>query len=95
MDDLIISSNSPHDSIEQQVALSAEFQMKHVGQPARLLGVQTEHMEVSFLIHQSDLIHRILQRFGVADIFPAITPTEPKVKFDKSMSGSPSFHSEY
>ena len=50
---------------------------------------------MGFLIHQADLIDRILQRFGVADVEPASTPMDPKIKFDKCMSGSPSFHGEY
>ena len=36
-----------------------------------------------------------MQRFDVTDVAAASTPMDPKIKFDKSMSGSPSFHGEY
>jgi hypothetical protein len=95
VDDLLIASNSSYDSIELQAALSAEFQMKHLGSPTRFLGIQLQRTSSGFLIHQADLIDRILQRFGVTDVEPASTPMDPKIKFDKCMSGSPSFHGEY
>ena len=50
-----------------------------------MLGIKIEHTNTGFLIQQADLIHRILQRFGIADMVPAATPMDPKVKFGKSM----------
>jgi len=95
VDGLLIASNSPYDSVELQAALSAEFQMKHLGAPACFLGIQIEHTKLGFLIHQADLIDKILKRFDITDVATASTPMDPKIKFDKSMSGSPSFHGEY
>ena len=56
VDDLPIASNSTHDSVELQAALSAEFQMNHLGAPTRFLGIQIERTELGFLIHQANLI---------------------------------------
>ena len=66
--------------------------MKHLGALTR---IQIERTELGFLIHQADLIDRILRRFDVTDVAAASTPMDPKIKFDKSMSGSPSFHGKY
>ena len=84
MDDLLIASNSPHDCVELQAALSAEFRMKHLGAPARFLGIQIARTELGFLFHHADLIDRILQHFDITDVATASTPMDPKIKFDKS-----------
>ena len=69
--------------------------MKHLGAPTHFLGIQIERTELGFLIHQADLVDRILQCFDVTDVVAASTPIYPKIRFDTSMSGSPSFHGEY
>ena len=42
--------------------------MKHLSAPTRFLGIQTERTELGFLIHQADLIDRILQHFDITVI---------------------------
>ena len=82
--------------MELQATLPSEFHMKYLGFPTKFLSIQIERMTSGMLIHQSDLITKIISRFEVLpDQSIVITPMDQKIKFNKTMSCSPLFQGPY
>ena len=69
--------------------------MKHLGFPVTFLGVQIVKTVSGIILHQQDLVLKILARFGMVDCTPVSTPMDSKVTFDPTMGDSPLFTGEY
>ncbi|KAK3034915.1 hypothetical protein RJ639_034157 [Escallonia herrerae] len=61
--------------------LSVRFQMKELGELNHFLGLEVDHTREALFLCQQKYAIDLLQRFGMLECKPMLTPMEPNVKF--------------
>ncbi|KAJ0445113.1 putative RNA-directed DNA polymerase [Helianthus annuus] len=80
VDDLIITGDD-EDGIEQvKENLCIRFYMKDLGILSHFLGLELKYEDDSVVLHQQKYSIELLQRFGMVDCKPAMTPSDTTVK---------------
>lgn len=87
VDDLIIAGDNEEDIVTIKQRLSERFDMKDLGIARRFLGMEIEYgKDGSIKIHQNRYIQQLLERHGMGDCNPAITPMDTSVKLSSITS---------
>ncbi|GMF36694.1 unnamed protein product [Phytophthora fragariaefolia] len=77
VDDVIDFAESDADS--DWVMLGKRFDIKDLGDPAKVLGISIEHTEDGFILHQRGTIEELLIDMEMATCRPVSTPMESRV----------------
>jgi hypothetical protein len=82
VDDLVSISNSVAEADRADKDLAAEFDIKFLGEPSVLLGIQVtrDRDERKLSLCQSNYIQTMLKRFGMENANPVATPLDPNVQ---------------
>ncbi|KAG2017226.1 hypothetical protein CC2G_015300 [Coprinopsis cinerea AmutBmut pab1-1] len=82
VDDIIAASTTDalNDQIESELA--QHFEIKSLGQPSLILGLQIQQDDHYISLSQSHYIDTLLKRFGLENANPVSTPIDPNVKLD-------------
>ena len=84
VDDILSIStlDARNDAVERDLA--SKFEIKTIGEPSMLLGIQVDqnHKSHSISLSQSVYIDTLLQRFALANANPVTTPMDPNVNLD-------------
>jgi transposase InsO family protein len=85
VDDLLIASNSKQGVNDLKRDLSRRFSMKDLGEAHYVLGIQIDRNRAArtLTISQCEYVHNVLERFGMTDCKPVVTPLESSVKLTK------------
>lgn len=84
MDDAWTGSKRKQTLIEVREAIGEEYQFKVVP-PTRYIGINIT-MDLAnsrYFLSQQHLIDKILTRFRMKEVFPRVTPADPKVKEER------------
>jgi hypothetical protein len=81
VDDLILISNSKDEGEIAENELKGEFNLKIIGEPSLLLGIQVkrDRKQKTISLSQSNYIRTILKRAGMENANPVTTPMDPNV----------------
>ena len=76
IDDMLIASVNHLEIVKQKKLLGSEIEMKDLGKAKRILGMQIERNEDHNVlkISQKSYLYRVLNRFGMKDAKPVMTP---------------------
>ena len=88
VDDLLIASNNSHDLKNVKYMLSCNFKMKDLGILSLFLGIQFTFHGSKISMTQQKFLSKLLDRFGMADCKPKLSPCDPsvvKLKEDNEM----------
>jgi hypothetical protein len=82
VDDILAIANSKEMNDEAEEALKSRYEVKVIGEPALLLGIQItrDREQQTISLSQSQYIHRILKRFDMEKANPVSTPMDINVK---------------
>ena len=90
MDDILIESNNVEDLIKVKVKLNKEFDMKDLGVASIIfrIDIQRDRKQPRLWLSQETYLKKILEKFGMSNSNPVVTPTNPqfKVSIDQSPS---------
>ena len=87
VDDLIITGNHDDDIAQVKKELHAGFTMTDLGLLHYYLGVEVFQRPHHIFISQSKYAAEVLQRFGMQDCKPVLTPMEQNLKLSKFEGG--------
>jgi hypothetical protein len=81
VDDLILISDSKSEGEIAENELKGEFNLKIIGEPSLLLGIQVKRdlKQRTISLNQSNYIRTILKRAGMENANPVTTPMDPNV----------------
>ena len=79
VDDILISSNNVEDVMKVKVELNNEFDMKDLGAASRILRiyVRRDKKQSKLCLSQETYLRKILDKFGMSNSKPVVTPTNP------------------
>lgn len=77
VDDLLIASSHGNQLEQLKVILESQFEMKNLGEPTYLLGVQITKTSSGIKISQEKYISELLSKFDMTDCKPVPTPVTP------------------
>ena len=83
VDDMLIISSSPNDTVEFKTAFAAKYTISDLGPIRQIVGLEVQRTDKTTLITQRAYINRILARYGMADANPVHTPLGHNVILDK------------
>jgi hypothetical protein len=85
VDDLLIFADTVDDLEEVKKELAGLFDVKDMGEPKKIIGIQIERdrENESISLSQTQYINGILTRFGFHNISPVTTPLDPNVILHK------------
>ena len=83
IDDLVVMSTSPENLSAIKEGLSGKFKMKDMDPLHYCLGVSVVQNADGIWLHQKQYIVSMLQKFGLMDAKPALTPADVNVKLVK------------
>lgn len=100
VDDLILCGNSQVEIDRTVAELGKSFEVKDLGEPKLLLGIQiTRNAKAGTVtLSQRNYINTILHRFGYSDLNPASSPLDPNThlkKRDKNLPPDPAVVHDY
>jgi hypothetical protein len=89
VDDILAVANSKEMNDEAEKALKSKYEIKVIGDPALLLGIQItrDRKQQTISLSQSQYIHRMLKRFGMEKANPVSTPMDINVKLYDTPDG--------
>ena len=87
VDDLIITGNNDDHITQVKTELHASFKMTDLGLLHYYLGVEVFQRPHHIFISQSKYAADVLQRFGMQDCKPVLTPMEQNLKLSKFEGG--------
>ncbi|CAB3997356.1 Retrovirus-related Pol poly from transposon TNT 1-94 [Paramuricea clavata] len=82
VDDLIIASDSMQLMEEFKKSMKIQFKMKDLGRITFFLGMDFKQSKGEIKINQKRFILKILERFGMIDCKPRLTPCEQRLEFN-------------
>ena len=88
VDDLLIFGSNIHVVNDVKTFLSANFDMKDLGEASVILGIKITRFEKGLSLNQSHYIEKILKKYNYFDCKPASTPYDPSVKLFKNTGDS-------
>jgi len=74
VDDILIMSSKRKTTNMIKEHLGSKFEVKELGEASRCLDIDVTKLDEEFNINQRDYIFDILERFGMSDCKPTITP---------------------
>lgn len=79
VDDLILSTDNLKDMERVQGEIKSIFDLKDLGPPRFILGIEIEHLpdEYKIILRQTVYIKSLLYHFGMEDCRPVTTPMDP------------------
>ncbi|XP_058782988.1 uncharacterized protein LOC131657627 [Vicia villosa] len=82
VDDILIASNSVEDVMRVKAELNKEFDMKDLGAASRILGIdiRRDRKKSKLCLSQEAYLRKILEKFGMSNSKPVVTPTNPQFK---------------
>ena len=82
VDDMLIASIDHLEVVKLKKLLSTEFEMKDLGKVKRILGMDVVHDEQSEVLNisQKAYLDKVLDRFGMTDAKPVMTPVAQRFK---------------
>ena len=82
VDDLLIASNNMQLLQNEKRLLSGKFEMKDLGEAHYILGIQIkrDRSKKLTMLHQSKYLMQLLEKFGMKDCRPVMTPQDQNVK---------------
>lgn len=84
VDDLILATNDDVWLCDVKKQLSSAFEMKDMGRIKHCLGIEfTRDEEDRVYLNQSIYIDKVLERFGMSECKPTMTPIDVNVKLEK------------
>ncbi|CAB4006890.1 Hypothetical predicted protein [Paramuricea clavata] len=82
VDDLIIASDSMQLMEEFKESMKIQFKMKDLGRITFFLGMDFKQSKGEIKMNQKRFILKILERFGMIDCKPRLTPSEQRLEFN-------------
>ena len=82
VDDLIIASDSMQLMEEFKESMKTQFKMKDLGRITFFLGMDFKQSKGEIKMNQKRFILKILERFGMIDCKPRLTPCEQRLEFN-------------
>ena len=80
VDDIILTASTP-DLLQRLTArLRDEFALKDLGPLHYFLGIEVIRRADGFFLHQQKYAHELLERAGMLNCKPALTPVDTKAK---------------
>jgi hypothetical protein len=91
VDDIAVITNTPAEMTKVKAILKAEFEIKDIGEPRLLLGIEIsrDRSTKSITLSQKNYVDTILRRFKMENTSPVSTPLDPHVILAKR-EGQPS-----
>jgi hypothetical protein len=87
---LLIAGEDEDEIARIKRLLSVKFSMKDLGIAKKFLGLEIEYVgDNGIKIHQTQYIHRLLERHGMEDCAPVKTPLDPSIKLTKTTDDEP------
>src|SRR3954471_24625069 len=82
VDDILIASNNVEDVMRVKTELNKEFDMKDLGAASRNLGIdiRRDRKKSKLCLSQEPYLRKILEKFGMSNSKPVMTPTNPQFK---------------
>jgi hypothetical protein len=82
VDDILIESNNVKDVMKVKDELNKEFDMKDLGAASRILGIdiRRDRKQSKLCLSQETYLRKILDKFGMLNSKPIVTPTNPQFK---------------
>ena len=88
VDDMLIFGSNLHVINDVKSMLSANFDMKDLGEANVILGIKITRTENGIFLDQSHYIEKILKKYNYFDSKPACTPYDSSVKLFKNTGDS-------
>ena len=88
VDDLLIAASNEDLTPGLKKVLTIEFDMKDLGVPRKVLGLEIKITRDSILVHQASYAEKLLKRFGFDNCVPAETPLVPGTVLEHQNSGT-------
>jgi hypothetical protein len=90
IDDITLASKSPTATDKYVQLLSQHFKCRDLGSTRFLLGIAVERDRSTHTLklHQSQFILDLLEKYGMSDCKPVLTPLPPKLVLSHSMAPS-------
>ena len=92
VDDLLIFGSNTHAVNYVKTMLSANFDIKDLGEAKVILGINITRSEKGISLDQSHYIEKILKKYNYFDYKPACTPYDPSLKLFKNTNDSVRHH---
>lgn len=83
VDDLLIAYSCPRKLKEIQDLLNTKFELKDLGKPKRLIGIDVTYKGDEIKLNQEKFIEDTLKKFKMEDCKATSTPIEPGLKLEK------------
>ncbi|XP_068344148.1 uncharacterized mitochondrial protein AtMg00810-like [Pyrus communis] len=80
VDDLIITGDDEVEICRTKENLSVRFKMKELRQLKHFLGLEVDRTQEGILLCQQKYAKDLLQKFGMLECKPILTPMEPNAK---------------
>lgn len=84
VDDLLIAYSCPRKLEEVKRLLNSKFELKDLGKPKRIIGIDVIYMKDEIKINQQKFIEDTLQKFRMEDCKGVSTPMEPGLKLNRN-----------
>ena len=86
VDDMLIISKSKSLICKLKEKLSAEFEMKDLGNAKKIIGMQIDRNrhKCELRVHQCSYMHKLVEKFGMADAKPVTIPLANHFTLSKS-----------
>lgn len=83
VDDLLVAYSCPRKLQEIKDLLNTKFELKDLGTPKRLIGIDVIYMRDAIKLNQEKFIEDTLKKFKMEDCKSTSTPIEPGLKLEK------------
>src|ERR1044072_5206600 len=82
VDDILIASNNVEWVMRVKAELNKEFEIKDLGAASRILGIdiRRDRKQSRLCLSQEAYLRKILEKFGMSNSKPVVTPTNPQYK---------------
>ena len=90
MDDILIVGNNVEYVVKVKAKLDKEFDMKDLGAASRIHGIdiRRDKKQSILCLSQEAYLKKILDKFGISNSKPVLTPTNPQYKLSTTQSPS-------
>ena len=84
VDDLIVTGVRAEDIDSFKREMAARFRMSDLGARSYYLGIEVRQGKEAFMLGQSTYASKLLERSGMAECKPCVTPMEERLKLTKA-----------
>ena len=88
MDDLIVTGARAEDIDSFKREVAARFRMSDLGALSYYLGIEVRQGKEALTLGQSAYVSKLLERSGMAECKPCVTPMEERLKLTKASTAA-------